>query len=754
MRAPPAPPVRAGPWRRAGRGSARPRAGVREARPSSMAAVRVRPAALPEGELGEVAVVETEPAVLAQRGARGLEVRARGVELAAADLDDGADDEQRVREARGDAAERGGAEPVGLVPVADSRAAPRSDSRRARGCRSRTGASPRVPSCPSRADSRGRPSIVSASVKLTYARSRPTVDRRSPRRAAAPDEDGRDPPRRGRGRRGRTPSTVSARTSASPAPTRRASASACSAIGNDSAWRQAIIKPPASDPSEYARSGEGGSAGTSSTARSISAKPASLLPISYRYSPRSHMEERRTVRVRGADELDRSPCQLERARRGARFGWRVGCPGAELGEVEPDELGRVRHSVPERERPLEMRESLREAEDGLRLPCRLDRGGKRLPRAIRRGPVRGELSGRRSFATRELVGELRVEFLALAGQDRRVDRLREQGVAEAETAGGLVGDEDAVLDCLGAASRARHARAAQRRRGGAGSSTSRPAAAASRNRLCVAASSRATRCSSRSRSPRGSSPPLVAGRKELFGEEGIALGAGDDRVRRAPVDGVGRNVPRAAPSARRASSGPSSSEERRARAADAVGESAHSLRRGGLVGAVGREQQDPLVRRGCARGRRRDRASTYRPSAGPRARAAPAPPPRDRPAAPACPRTPAAARPPPAARLADGSPSGRSASTNGWYGSSVPTRSIDRPSRTSNPASRARLASSDARRRLADARFAGDENGRAASGPGCVERALELPELAYASDEDGSFARATTAASIAQPPRW
>ena len=29
------------------------------------------------------------------------------------------------------------------------------------------------PACPSRADSRGRPSIVSASVKLTYARSRP-----------------------------------------------------------------------------------------------------------------------------------------------------------------------------------------------------------------------------------------------------------------------------------------------------------------------------------------------------------------------------------------------------------------------------------------------------------------------------------------------------------------------------------------------------------------------------------------------------
>ena len=41
-------------------------------------------------------------------------------------------------------------------------------------------------------------------------------------------------------------------------------------------------------------------------------------------------------------------------------------------------------------------------------------------------------------------------------------------------------------------------------------------------------------------------------------------------------------------------------------------------------------------------------------------------------------------------------PSGRSASTNGWYGSSVPTRSIDRPVRTSNPSLLARAATSAA----------------------------------------------------------
>ncbi len=57
--------------------------------------------------------------VLAQGRARGLEVRARSLELAAADLDAGANREQPVGEARGDAAEGGGAEPVGLVPIAD-----------------------------------------------------------------------------------------------------------------------------------------------------------------------------------------------------------------------------------------------------------------------------------------------------------------------------------------------------------------------------------------------------------------------------------------------------------------------------------------------------------------------------------------------------------------------------------------------------------------------------------------------------------
>ena len=78
-------------------------------------------------------------------------------------------------------------------------------------------------------------------------------------------------------------------------------------------------RPPstrrASDPSAYARSGEGGSAGTSSTARSNAARQPSLLPLSCRYSPRRTWRSAARCGSSRADELDRSPCELDRARR-------------------------------------------------------------------------------------------------------------------------------------------------------------------------------------------------------------------------------------------------------------------------------------------------------------------------------------------------------------------------------------------------------------------------------------------------------
>ena len=107
------------------------------------------------------------------------------------------------------------------------------------------------------------------------------------------------------------------------------------------------------------------------------------------------MQERRAVRVCRADELDRSPSEFERARRRADLAGELGGPGAEFGEVEPGELGRVGHGRPERERPLEVGVRLGEAEDGLRLAGRLDRRGERSRVAARGRPVRRELGGRR-----------------------------------------------------------------------------------------------------------------------------------------------------------------------------------------------------------------------------------------------------------------------------------------------------------------------------------------------------------------------
>ena len=51
-------------------------------------------------------------------------------------------------------------------------------------------------------------------------------------------------------------------------------------------------------------------------------------------------------RVAVADQLDRSPCELDRARRRTRVPRRLSRAGAQPGEVDLHQLGRVRHGVP------------------------------------------------------------------------------------------------------------------------------------------------------------------------------------------------------------------------------------------------------------------------------------------------------------------------------------------------------------------------------------------------------------------------
>jgi hypothetical protein len=242
------------------------------------------------------------------------------------------------------------------------------------------------------------------------------------------------------------------------------------------------------------------------------------------------VQQRRAGRVLLPGEVDGSPCELDRAWRRTGLAGELGGPGAQLGEVEPGEPGCVGHGGPERERPLQVSSGLRQAEQGLRLACRFDRGGQRLRTATRGRPVRRELRRCCGRGAREFAGEPCVQLLALAREDRRVDRLGQERVAEAEGARGLVGDEDLMLDGVAqrrahlvlrkrrdrmqqrvadvASGGCRHAQQALGRRVEPGYALQQHVAQVAWD-LAV---------------------PAAGGSEEFFGEEGVAFGPGDDRI--------------------------------------------------------------------------------------------------------------------------------------------------------------------------------------------------------------------------------
>ena len=204
-----------------------------------------------------------------------------------------------------------------------------------------------------------------------------------------------------------------------------------------------------------------------------------------------------------------------------------------------------------------MPESLGQAEDGLRLARRVDRRDERLRRATRCRPVVRELRRWCRSLPCELLGQLFVQLLALARQDRRVDRLGEERVAETEAACLLLGDEDAVLD--GAAQRLAQIALGQSSRPkqriphlapGGGRDTQQA--------LRRAVEPRDAQQQHVAETARELAALLPGRSEELLGEEWVALGASNDRVRQR--DGV--ELPaRAVSSSVRSScpSGPSSS---------------------------------------------------------------------------------------------------------------------------------------------------------------------------------------------------
>jgi hypothetical protein len=166
-------------------------------------------------------------------------------------------------------------------------------------------------------------------------------------------------------------------------------------------------------------------------------------------------------------------------------------------------------------------------------------------------------------------------------------------VAEAEAAGRLLGDQDPMLDAL--AQRLAHVALGQRRHGvqqrvldvvpgGRGQAQQALRGAIEPGHALQQQVAQATR----------QGAALTAGGEELLGVEGVAFGAGDDRVRQRPWRGsvgVGREQRRQLLAVEWAEL----DHQRRARAPDAVGKPAHALGRGGLVRTVGRQLQDSPV---------------------------------------------------------------------------------------------------------------------------------------------------------------
>ena len=478
------------------------------------------------------------------------------------------------------------------------------------------------PCSPTRADSRGLPSIVSTSVSETYAvstargsplssaSSSALPEMREPFVCAAdvgevPTEVLQRPAAPLRARRPRGRARAPARTSRA---TRRSATPAST--------RARARRAP------RARSAEGGSCrhqldhALEGGERSVG--PSALVEV---------VAEAVVEAARRAAGRSRGPARslAVRARpRAARgpFGWRARPPTSRA------RRGRARRARARRARPPTARALARDgrapppSRRPPRLARRFDRSGERLSAAARGRPVRGELRRGRGAAARELVREPRVQLLALAGQDRRVDRLREERVAESEAVRRLLGDEDAVLDCL--AQRLAHV--------GSGS-----AATAARSRVPDVASDgrrhvqQALRASVEpghalqqqiAQATRKLGVLVAGGRKELFAKKGLP----SERATMASVSAAGRGAPAFAASIAVSSSfveRPELEHERRCPTPDAVRHPAHPLRRARPRPRDRSRAPAPVGRRGCARGRREGRARRCRPSAGPRARGAP-----------------------------------------------------------------------------------------------------------------------------------
>ena len=155
--------------------------------------------------------------------------------------------------------------------------------------------------------------------------------------------------------------------------------------------------------------------------------------------------------------------------------------------------------------------------------------------------MRRQLRRGRGLTPGECFGELCVQLLALAGQDRRVDRLGEQGVAETESAGCLDRDQDRVVDrlpervvdlVLRELGQCQQQRIADVAPGGRGQPQHVLRSSVELGHTLEQQVTQAARELAR---------PIVllGGREELFGEERVALATSDDRLGQCSERGSG-----------------------------------------------------------------------------------------------------------------------------------------------------------------------------------------------------------------------
>ena len=251
-----------------------------------------------------------------------------------------------------------------------------------------------------------------------------------------------------------TPFVLSACASVIRSPAARAISMACSASSRDSARSPLSISTCASEASTFARSGLGGSAGISSTARAYSSAASHVAPGRPQIAALARAGHPGRDGIGVADQLHHALAQ----RRGAvHVAGQVGEPGRPAQQLDQRRAARLLgdiHLTPEVDGVLEMARRVGRRAHALGLAGRLDRRGQGAGQVVGLEPVPGQLrggtgavGGQRGVG-RQRLGQAHVQIAALARQQVLVDGFAHQRVPERVALGPVPLHEHVVRDRL------------------------------------------------------------------------------------------------------------------------------------------------------------------------------------------------------------------------------------------------------------------------------------------------------------------